>query len=194
MLPKLACTRDNLAPRKPPTQIVDVPAPGSPRAAGAWRAMALPKKKKQRRGGGEIQGGLFDLGSTQRQDSRGSGPEQIQADCSIGFDQLASSSTRRRRGHDEAGHGTLLHPAVFDLGSIQQQVALSSGPGQLQAGPSIGFNQLLTSSKRRLRGHDEAGQGALLRPAAFDFGSTQWQVVRGLGPARDQNSSKLAFQ
>ena len=44
-------------------------------------------------------------------------PEQLRAGRPIGFDQLATPSTRRRRGHDEAGHGALLRLVVFDLGS-----------------------------------------------------------------------------
>ena len=38
----------------------------------------------------------FDLGSTQRQVVRGSGPRQLQADCETGFGQLTSSLTRRQ--------------------------------------------------------------------------------------------------
>ena len=106
---------------------------------------------------------MFDLRATQRQVARGSGPEQQQAGHSIGLDQLAISSTRRRRGRDGAGHDSLLRPVVFDLEATQWQVARGSGPEQQQAGVSIGLDQLATSSTRRRRGHDEARQGALLR-------------------------------
>ena len=104
---------------------------------------------------------VFNLGSTQRQVVLGSGPEQLQPNPSIGFNQVATSSTRRRRGHDEAGHGSLLRLVVFDLGSTQRKVARGSGPEQLQADRSIGFVQLAISSARRRRGRDGAGQDAL---------------------------------
>ena len=92
---------------------------------------------------------VFDLGATQRQVDRGSGPEQQQAGRSIGLEQLATSSTRRRRGHNEAGHGFLLRLVAFDLGATQRQVDCCSGPEQQQAGRLIGFDQLTTLSTRR---------------------------------------------
>ena len=129
---------------------------------------------------------VFAMGSTQWQVTPGLGPEQLQADRSIGFDQLASSSTRRRRGHGEAGHDALLRPVMFDLESTQRQVFRGSGPEQQQADRSIGLDQLAASSTRCRRGHGEAGHGALLRPVVFDFGSTQRPVVRGSGPEQLQ--------
>ena len=121
---------------------------------------------------------VFDLGSTQRQVALGSLSERLQADGSRGFNQLATSSTWRRRSHDEAGHGALLRPVEFDLGSTQRQVLRCSRPEQLLADYSIGFDQLATSSTRRRPGHDDAGHGSLLRPDVFNLGSTQRQVAR----------------
>ena len=66
------------------------------------------------RHGALLRSAMFDLGSTQRQVARGSEPEQLQADRSIGLDKMATSSTRRRRDHDGAKHGALLRPIVFD--------------------------------------------------------------------------------
>ena len=104
---------------------------------------------------------VFNLESTQRQVVLGSGPEQLQPNPSIGFNQVATSSTRRRRGHDEAGYGSLLRLVVFDLGPTQGQVARGLGPEQLK---------------------DEAGQGALIRLVVLALGSIQRQVVLGSGP------------
>ena len=129
---------------------------------------------------------VFDLGSTQRPVVLGSGPEHPQADRLIGFDKLATSSTMRRRGHDGAGHGALLRLVVFDLGYTQRQVVRGSGPKQLQAGRSIGLDQLATLSSGRRRGHSGAGHGALLRPVMFDLGSTQRQVFLSSGPEQLQ--------
>ena len=97
-------------------------------------------------------------------------------------DQLATSSTQRRRGHGEAGHGALLRPVVFDLGSTQRKVVLGLAPEQLQSDRPIGFDQRATSSTGRRRGYDEAGHGALLRPAVFDLGHTQRQGARDSKP------------
>ena len=129
---------------------------------------------------------MFEFGSTQQKVVLGSGPEQFQADRSIGFDQLATSSTRRRRGHDAAGHGALLRSVVFDIGSTQRQVVRGSGPEQLQADRSIGLDQLATSPTRRRRRYDEAGHGTFLRPDEFDLGSTHRQVFRGQEPEQFQ--------
>ena len=136
---------------------------------------------------------VFDLGSTQRKVVLGSGPEQLQADRSIGLDQPATSSTGRRLGHDEAGQGARFRPVVFDLGSTQRQVVRDSGPEQFQADLSIGFDQLATSSTRRRRSHDEAVHGALLRPIVLDLGSTQRKVVFGSGPKQFQADRFIGF-
>ena len=129
---------------------------------------------------------MFNFGSTQQKVVLGSGPERLLADRSIGFDQLATSSTRRRRGHDEAGHGALLRPVVFDIGPTQRQVVRGSRPEQLQADRSIGLDQLATSPTRRRRGHNEARHGTFLSPVVFELGSTQRKVVRGSGPEQFQ--------
>ena len=108
-------------------------------------------------------------------------------------DQLSTSSTRRRRGINEAGHGALLRPVAFDLGWTQWQFARSSGPVQLQAYRSIGLDQLATSSTRRRRGHGEAWHGAFLRPIVFDLGSTQQKVVLGSAPEHLQSGRSIGF-
>ena len=140
--------------------------------------------------GAVLRSDVFDLRSTQRQVARGSGPEQIQADRSIWFDQLAASSTRRRRCPGEAGYGAVLRSVVFDLGSTQRQVARGSGPEQLQADRSIGLGQMATSLTGRRRGPDKAGHSALLHSVGFDLGSTQRQVVHGSGPEQLQADRK----
>ena len=119
---------------------------------------------------------MFDLEATQRQVSRGSGPEQQQAGRSIGLDQLATSPTRRLQGHDEAGNDSLLRLVVFDLGATQRKPERCSEPEQQQAGRSIGLDQLTTSSTRHRRGHDEAGHDSLLRLVVFGLGATQRKV------------------
>ena len=136
---------------------------------------------------------MLDLELTQRQVARGSGPEPLKADRSIGPGQLATSSTRRRRRHDEAGHGAFLRPVVFDLGSTQRKVVLGSGPKQFQADRFKGFDQLATSSTRRRRSHNEAGHGAFLRPVVFNLLSTQRLVVRGSGPEQLQGDRGKGF-
>ena len=109
------------------------------------------------------------------------------------LNRLATSSTRRRRGHDETGHSAFIRPVEFDLGLTQRQVTLGSGPEQIQAGRSIGFGQLATSSIRRRLGHCGAGHGAFFRPVVFDLGSTQRQVVYGWGPEQLQAGRKTTL-
>ena len=76
---------------------------------------------------------------------------------SLGFESCSRAAARpiimamglRRRGRDGAGHGALLRPVVFDLGSTQRQVVYGPGPEQLQANRGKRFDQLATSSTRR---------------------------------------------